>query len=91
MYPFTSLKQEYYSTKFSRHYVDREFLEKIVLDNILNFNFDTLNENMEVVDYTERREFYKKEVEKLKNNEKKLLKKYLDNVIGEDVFDNFML
>lgn len=90
MYPFTSLKQEYYSTKFSRHYVDREFLEKIVLDNILNFNFDTLNENMEVVDYTERREFYKKEVEKLKNNEKKLLKKYLDNVIGEDVFDNFM-
>lgn len=72
MYPFTSLKQEYYSTKFSRHYVDREFLEKIVLDNILNFNFDTLNENMEVVDYTERREFYKKEVEKLKNNEKKL-------------------
>lgn len=77
MYPFTSLKQEYYSTKFSRHYVDREFLEKIVLDNILNFNFDTLNENMEVVDYTERREFYKKEVEKLKNNEKKLLKKYL--------------
>lgn len=90
MYPFTSLKQEYYSTKFSRHYVDKEFLEKIVLDNILNFNFDTLNENMEVVDYTERREFYKKEVEKLKNNEKKLLKKYLDNVIGEDVFDNFM-
>lgn len=90
MYPFTSLKQEYYSTKFSRHYVDREFLEKIVLDNILNFNFDTLNENMEVVDYTERREFYKKEVEKLKNNEKKLLKKYLDNVIGEDIFDNFM-
>lgn len=90
MYPFTSLKQEYYSTKFSRHYVDREFLEKIVLDNILNFNFDTLNENMEVVDYTERREFYKKEVEKLKNNEKKLLKKYLDNVIGKDVFDNFM-
>ncbi|MDO5788400.1 MAG: recombinase family protein [Fusobacterium sp.] len=90
MYPFTSLKQEYYSTKFSKHYVDREFLEKIVLDNILNFNFDTLNENMEVVDYTERREFYKKEVEKLKNNEKKLLKKYLDNIIGEDVFDNFM-
>lgn len=90
MYPFTSLKQEYYSTKFSKHYVDKEFLEKIVLDNILNFNFDTLNEDMEVIDYTERREFYKKEVEKLKNNEKKLLKKYLDNIISEEIFDNFM-
>lgn len=90
MYPFTSLKQEYYSTKFSKYYIDREFLEKIVLDNILNFNFDTLNENIEIVDYTERRDFYKKEVEKLKNNEKKLLKKYLDNVITEEVFDTFM-
>lgn len=90
MYPFTSLKQEYYSTKFSKHYVDREFLEKIVLDNILNFNFDTLNENIEIIDYTERRDFYKKEVEKLKNNEKKLLKKYLDNIITEEVFDTFM-
>lgn len=90
MYPFTSLKQEYYSTKFSKHYVDKEFLEKIVLDNILNFNFDTLNEDMEVVDYTERKDFYKKEVEKLKNNEKKLLKKYLDNIISEEIFDNFM-
>lgn len=90
MYPCSNSNQEYYSTKFSKEYIDREYLEKIVLDNILNFNFNTLNENVEMIDYTERKDFYKKEIEKLRNSEKKLLKKYLDNVIGEDVFDNFM-
>lgn len=90
MYPVKSMKQEYYSSKYSKEYVDKEYLEKIVLDNILNFNFNTLNENMEIIDYTERKNFYKKEIEKLKNNEKKLLKKFLDNIIEEETFDNFM-
>ena len=39
MYPCSNSNQEYYSTKFSKEYIDREYLEKIVLDNILNFNF----------------------------------------------------
>ena len=71
MYPCSNSNQEYYSTKFSKEYIDREYLEKIVLDNILNFNFNTLNENVEMIDYTERKDFYKKEIEKLRNSEKK--------------------
>ncbi|MBR8701318.1 hypothetical protein IX317_001120 [Fusobacterium sp. DD29] len=96
MYPAASEngRQEYYATSATasvRRVVDREFLEKLVLDNILNFKFNTLNEDIEAIDYQKRKDFYIKELNKLKVNETKLLKKYLDGYISEELFEKFTL
>ena len=90
MYPSSNKRQQYYSTKYSKCFIDRDFLEKIVLENILSFNFDKLNEDIEAIDYQEQKEFYSKELSKFKENESKILKKYLDGYISENIFDKFI-
>lgn len=90
LYPSYNKKQYSYQNKSKDCYISREKLEKMVLDTILNFKFylndDTINE----VDYRERKNFYVSELDKNKTAETKLLKKYLDGFISEEVFETFM-
>lgn len=90
IYATSNKRQFYYKSKITNCYISRERLEKIVLDAIINFEFNLNNDAIDEVDYQERKNFYKGELEKNKTAETKLLKKYLDGFIAEDTFENFM-
>lgn len=95
MYPsFSKSKghlKSYYQAKYSYKVIEVDYLEKTVINTLLN-EMDKLNilNNIEAdTELEERKEFYKQELKKLKIQENKLLKKYLDGKINEETFDKF--
>lgn len=95
MYPtFSKSKgrlKSYYQAKYSYKVIAIDYLEKIVINTLLN-EIDKLNilNNIETdTELEERKEFYIQELKKLKTQENKLLKKYLDEKINDETFDKF--
>lgn len=95
MYPsFSKSKgrlKSYYQAKYSYKIIEVDYLEKTVINALLN-EMDKLNilNNLEAdTELEERKEFYKQELKKLKIQENKLLKKYLDGKINDETFDKF--
>nr|WP_261793451.1 recombinase family protein [Fusobacterium varium] len=95
MYPsFSRTKgklKTYYQSKYSYKVIEIDYLEKTVINILLNEmnKLDILNTVDEENNFEERKNFYHQELKKLKNQETKLLKKYLDNNITEETFDSF--
>lgn len=95
MYPsFSKSKgclKSYYQAKYSYKVIEVDYLEKTVINILLNEmnKLDILNAVDEENNFEERKNFYHQELKKLKNQETKLLKKYLDNNITEETFDSF--
>lgn len=93
MYPYNSLNGSisYYRAKFSGTLMQVSYLEKIVLNTLLNEmdKMNILNEIGEDSELEERKNFYIQESKKLKVQESKLLKKYLDEKINEETFDKY--
>ena len=95
MYPsFSKTKgklKTYYQSKYSYKVIEIDYLEKTVINILLNEmnKLDILNAVDEENNFEERKNFYHQELKKLKNQETKLLKKYLDNNITEETFDSF--
>lgn len=95
MYPLIgdrSRKKTYYQAKYSYDVVDLDYLEDIVIKGLINDldKITVLKDIDEDGSLEERKNFYISQVKKMKEQKKKLLKKYLDGVISENMFDNFM-
>ena len=95
MYPLIgnrSRKTIYYQAKYSYSVVALDYLEDIVIKGLVaDLNKITLLKDIdEDGSIEERKNFYSSQIKKLEEQKKKLLKKYLDGVISETMFDNFM-
>ena len=95
MYPLIgdrSRKKTYYQAKYSYDVVDLDYLEDIVIKGLINDldKITVLKDIDEDGSLEERKSFYISQVKKMEEQKKKLLKKYLDGVISENMFDNFM-
>lgn len=95
MYPLIgdrSRKKTYYQAKYSYDVVDLDYLEDIVIKGLINDldKITVLKDIDEDGSLEERKNFYISQVKKMEEQKKKLLKKYLDGVISENMFDNFM-
>lgn len=95
MYPLIgnrSRKTIYYQAKYSYSVVALDYLEDIVIKGLVaDLDKITLLKDIdEDGSIEERKNFYSSQIKKLEEQKKKLLKKYLDGVISETMFDNFM-
>lgn len=95
MYPLIgnrSRKTIYYQAKYSYSVVALDYLEDIVIKGLIaDLDKITLLKDIdEDGSIEERKNFYSSQIKKLEEQKKKLLKKYLDGVISETMFDNFM-
>ena len=95
MYPLIgdrSRKKTYYQAKYSYDVVDLDYLEDIVIKGLINDldKITVLKDIDEDGSLEERKSFYISQVKKMEEQKKKLLKKYLDGIISENMFDNFM-
>lgn len=95
MYPsFSKSKgrlKSYYQAKYFYKVIEVDYLEKTVINALLNEmgKLNILNNIEADTELEERKEFYKQELKKLKIQENKLLKKYLDGKINDETFDKF--
>lgn len=93
MYPLIGRKDKkvYYQAKSSYNVVGLEYLEETVIQGLINdLNQITILNNIdENGDIEDRKQFYFHEIKKLEDKQKKLLKKYLDGNIREEMFDQF--
>lgn len=91
MYPSNVSGQRvaYYRSKFSNVMIRQDFLENLILNNLINDidEFDALNNAGDFQELEERKEFYLEEIKKLDKKEDKLITKFLDGRIPEDKFD----
>ena len=94
MYPLIgdkSKKRIYYQAKFSYDVIDINYLEEVVIKGLISDldKITVLKDLDEEDNFQERKEFYSSFIKKLEIQKKKLLKKYLDEKIDEQTFDNF--
>ena len=94
MYPLIgdrSRKKIYYQAKFSYDVVELNYLEEVVIKGLISdLDKMTVLKTIDTEDnFEEQKEFYSAFIKKLEAQKKKLLKKYLDEKIDEETFDNF--
>ena len=91
MYPSNSIgkRVSYYRGRHSEVLIKKEYLENLVMNTLLNEmdKVSTLDSIGEFQDLEERKEFYLQELNKIERKEEKLLKKFLDERISEEMFD----
>lgn len=91
MYPSNSIgkKVSYYRGRHSEVLIKKEYLENLVMNTLLNEmdKVSTLDSVGEFQDLEERKDFYLQELNKIERKEEKLLKKFLDERISEEMFD----
>ena len=95
MYPLIGnreRKKTYYQAKSSYDVVDLDYLEDTVIKGLIADldKITVLKDIDEDNSLEERKIFYTSQVKKMEEQKKKLLKKYLDGVISETMFDSFM-
>lgn len=95
MYPLLGnreRKKTYYQAKSSYDVVDLDYLEDVVIKGLIaDLDKITVLEDIgKDNSLEERKTFYTSQVKKMEEQKKKLLKKYLDGVISEAMFDSFM-
>lgn len=95
MYPLIGSRERkkvYYQAKSSYDVVDLDYLEDIVIKGLIADldKITVLKDIDEDSSIEERKNFYTSQIKKMEEQKKKLLKKYLDGVISETMFDSFM-
>ena len=94
MYPIIGNKEKivYYQAKYSYNVVPLYQLEDIVLKGLIK-DLDKVTVLKDIDSdgsLEERKNFYSSQIKKLEEQKKKLLKKFLDEKITENIFDQFI-
>jgi site-specific DNA recombinase len=94
MYPSTSKnrnKKPYYAAKFSGKVIGVKYLEETVINTLINEvdKLEILNTVESNVELEERKELYEKEIKKLKLQEERIFKKYIEGKLEEETFDKY--
>lgn len=93
MYPLLANKRQkpYYQAKYSYNVICIEYLEKIVIKDLIQElgKITILNSVNGSSSLEERKNFYLSQIKKFEEQKKKLLHKLLENKISDDEFDNF--